>query len=301
MSFSFKTSVTRAVLTAGLGLGAIALSTASVASDQEGVVTNQTPNIINPPSIVLGIVRSPEEIHSVFKTQHPDIYGWVLLDSANPTESQIFYTTADGKFGFIGKMVSEIEAGQVVNLSAYHEKEFVPEPAFDQFWSEIESSSWVAEGATDEQAKSIIYGFFDANCVYCHLSWLAFKPYMDAGLQVRWIPVGLLAESSAGKAAAILESKEPAKLMAAGHMNWEDLGREEAFPVANVTPEIQDKLDRNAILMQKIGARGTPAFLYKNAEGKVRMTPGMPKLSAIPEITGMPEIEINHPKLERFR
>lgn len=294
----------------GLALGGILLGASTTAHAQtagESTKSQQaeaaTPkfNLENPPALVRALVRSPEEIQGMFETQMPGVYGWVLVDSQNPMEPQILYTSADGLNGFAGTMLGQMSDGKIMSYTVQHLEKYAPKTDLGSYWADIEASNWVAEGAKDGAAKKTIYGFFDANCIYCHLSWLAMKPYMDAGLQIRWLPVAMLAETSAGKAAAILSAEDPAALMQAGHLNWEDLGREEAFPTVPVTSDIQDKLDENGILMRKLGVRGTPAFIYKDEAGSMKLVPGMPKLAEIPAITGIPEIPNNNPKLERFR
>lgn len=62
-------------------------------------------------------------------------------------------------------------------------------------------------------SKNVIYVFFDPNCVFCHFAWKALQPYVKAGLQVRWVPVGFLKPTSAQRAAAIREAKTPTQAL----------------------------------------------------------------------------------------
>lgn len=255
----------------------------------------------NPPPLLADVLHNSDSIKSVFDTEVPGVQGWVIVSERSPSQPQVIYTFRDGTHGFTGAMFGLTKGGNVDNLTPIHLKNHAPKADIDHFWAQLQDSHWVSEGASDDKAVSTIYGFFDANCIYCHMSWIALKPYMDAGLQVRWIPVGILGATSAEKAAAIFESEDPAAAMQAGHERWEQVGLQEAFPTTRVSGKVQDMLDANGMLMDRLGVRGTPAFAFKDSSGKVSLIPGMPRIGDIPEITGMSSIPNDNPKLDRFR
>lgn len=49
------------------------------------------------------------------------------------------------------------------------------------------------------------------------------------------------------------------------------------------------------------GINGTPGIVWKDKQGKVNIKAGMPRLSEIPRITGLPEQKVDDPDLARFR
>jgi thiol:disulfide interchange protein DsbG len=49
------------------------------------------------------------------------------------------------------------------------------------------------------------------------------------------------------------------------------------------------------------GVNGTPAFVWKSADGKVQAKAGMPPLSELPAITSLPEQPEPDHELDRFR
>jgi thiol:disulfide interchange protein DsbG len=65
----------------------------------------------------------------------------------------------------------------------------------------IGPATWVAEG----KGTRVVYTFFDPDCPYCHKLYDALHPLGPKQyLKLRWIPVGMLADTSLDKAAAIL-------------------------------------------------------------------------------------------------
>ena len=66
-------------------------------------------------------------------------------------------------------------------------------------------------------------------------------------------------------------------------------------------PETLKVLAANLALMQKIGAPGTPAVVWKDAKGTIGFRNAVPRLSELPAITGLPAQKIDDPALAEFR
>jgi thiol:disulfide interchange protein DsbG len=167
-------------------------------------------------------------------------------------------------------------------------------PGHSMAWSEFAKTTYVVSGMR-EHPKSVIYAFFDPNCGYCHFLWLALRPYEAAGLQVRWVPVGILGEDSLIKAAAVIDGGDP--VLTELQENFE--GR---FQMRfGVTGALKTQLDDNLELMHAAQVHGTPGIFYKDSAGHVMKCSGMPKLRALPAITGLPIQPEPDPRLNRFR
>jgi len=221
--------------------------------------------------------------------------GWVLQGGG---QNSVIYTSADGKYIFAGALVDE--AGK--NLTEEYIAKYAPKPELNKLYSRLESSAYFVEGAKGSAVKATIYAFLDPNCVFCHLAWKAFQPYEKAGLQVRWVPVGFLKPDSLPKAAALLESSDPGAAMANHEKTFEPATETGGIqPVEKISPETAKKLQANAQLMNEFGFGGTPAIVYKDKNGKVSVKPGMPRLSDLPEMTGIAEQPQTDPELARFR
>lgn len=153
--------------------------------------------------------------------------------------------------------------------------------ALNKILHAAKDATWIAEG----EGPRLVYIFFDPNCPYCH------KLYQDSrrwvgrdGLQLRWIPVGILMPSSAGKAAAILESKNP---LAAFHENEDRFGSAPQFGgIAETIPSTLSakRLQQNAFLLKQTGMPGVPAMLFREASGKVRIVDGVPSPRQLDEM-----------------
>jgi thiol:disulfide interchange protein DsbG len=167
-------------------------------------------------------------------------------------------------------------------------------------YAELERTHYVAEGA--RMPKSVLYVFFDANCYYCKLTWKALQPYEKAGLQVRWIPVAYQQESSAGMAAAILDAPSPAQALRENETRYSAKSYDGGIkPLARVAPSIRRALDAHMDLMRRFGAQGTPAIVWKDAQGKLGFRNAVPRLSELPAITGLPAQRNDDPELKEFR
>lgn len=219
--------------------------------------------------------------------------GWVLSQGGR---SSIVFTTPDKKTLLVGTLISE--NGE--NLSVQYEEKHLPKPDFSVLYQELEKSSYVVEGAVKDP-KSVIYVFADPNCPFCHHTWKALQPYEKAGLQVRWVLVATLAPTSMPKAIEILSA--PDKTAAFRKME-ENRGKAWS-PSENSTesskPAIAAAIHQNEELMQKFGIAGTPGLIWKDKQGKVNIKGGMPRLSELPAITGLPEQKIDDPSLAKFR
>lgn len=184
------------------------------------------------------------------------------------------YVMPDNKHILIGSLIDE--NGNNLTL-AYLQKQRPPIVGND-IWKKLAGATWLAVGA--EKPKRIVYSFTDPNCPYCHEFWEAAKPFYEAGLQVRYIPVAILAPTSMTKAAAILDADDPVAALTLHEENRSSGGIEvDAEP----SPEARSKLERNNKLMQELGAHATPATMYLDPEEEVQVTVGLPPTELLEE------------------
>lgn len=219
--------------------------------------------------------------------------GWVLSQG---DRYSVVYTTADRKTLLAGALVDE--KGQ--NLSEMYEDQFVPKPDFAAAYKRLEKSAFVTEGPA-QGAKNVVYVFVDPNCPFCNMAWRALQPYEAAGLQVRWIPVATLGPTSLPKAVEVLAAADKTaafRRMEANH------GKPWTAPAGisdTSHPAINKRVSENGEIMAQFGIAGTPGIVWRDKQGAVRVKSGMPRLSELPELTGLPEQKITDPALARFR
>ncbi|MFP4559849.1 MAG: thiol:disulfide interchange protein DsbG [Thiohalorhabdus sp.] len=204
----------------------------------------------------------------------------------------ILYATPDGEHVLAGTMLD----AEGTNLTQQQMAKHMPGPDMGEAWADLEAANWVAEGA--EEPERVAYVFTDPNCPYCNALWKANQPYYEEGLQVRYLPVAMLKESSLGKAAAILEDEDPAEAMRRHEESFADGGIE---PMDSPEGPEARKVQANTQLMQELGVQGTPAVFYKTESGEVESVSGMPGLDRLAEIYRLPKQDTGDPSLSRFR
>jgi len=171
---------------------------------------------------------------------------------------------------------------------------------FPELYAVLEKADAVVEGPA--QARRVLYVFFDANCWYCHLTWKALQPYEKAGLQVRWVPVAYQKDNSGALAAAIMGAKDRVAAMRENETRYRAKSYDGGIKAAAKVPaDLAIDLEENMTLMGRFGMSGTPALVWKDAGGQVQTNLGLPPLSKLPAITGLPEQKIDDPELAKFR
>lgn len=149
-------------------------------------------------------------------------------------------------------------------------------------WNKLGQSTWVAEGSA--KPKRIVYVFTDTECPYCHKLWLASQPLLaGSDVQVRNILVAVIAPKSLNRAAAILDSSDPAATL---RQHEQSFGHSTVEPARTVPAATAKHIAANISLMEKLNIQGTPALIYKDNAGKVRMLPGMPSESDLKSVFG---------------
>ncbi len=178
--------------------------------------------------------------------------------------------------------------------------QYASKPEYRTLFLELEKAEVITEGAKD--AKSVLYVFFDPNCFYCNLTWKALQPYEKAGLQVRWVPVSYQKPSSVGRAAAIMEAPDRAAALRENEVNYDKPHFDGGIkPMDKPQAPLTAQLQANTQLMRKFGVPATPLLVWKDNNGNVQLKPGVPRLSQLPGITGLPEQKIVDPELAGFR
>ena len=128
--------------------------------------------------------------------------------------------------------------------------------------------------------------FFDPNCPYCHQLYDDLQPWVGQhGLVQRWIPVAVLSPSSAGKAAAMLQSADPRRAL---QHNEDDFGASRRagaggalVPAARVSAATRAELARNLQVLHAAGAYfAFPLMVWRDRAGQAQMFLGAPRDAA---------------------
>lgn len=141
--------------------------------------------------------------------------------------------------------------------------------------SDIHQATWVSEG----HGPHVVYIFFDPNCPYCHKLFGEIRPWVKQGkLQVRWIPVGILTTTSVGKAASILQAKDP---LAAFYKNENHYHNGGGIGEGLPTAAVSKKLKANKRLLARTGFGAVPTMLFYTDNGGAIAIAGAPPLDKL--------------------
>ncbi len=149
--------------------------------------------------------------------------------------------------------------------------------------ADIQQATWIRDG----KSAHVIYVFFDPNCPYCHKIYADLRPQVSRGeVELRWIPLGILMTTSLGKAAAILEAKDPVE---AFHQNERGFSQETgSYGGIAEEPLPQDetvkKLERNHALLKRSGHDAVPSLLFRSRDGGTHFIPGAPPAGVLNQI-----------------
>lgn len=149
--------------------------------------------------------------------------------------------------------------------------------------ADIQQATWIRDG----KSAHVIYVFFDPNCPYCHKVFEMLRPQVKSGaVELRWVPIGKLMLTSLGKAAALLEDKDPT---AALYRNERDFSQETgSFGGIEEEPLPREdtlrRLNANHALLRRSGNDAVPALLYRTKEGKANLVVGAPPAASLDAI-----------------
>src|SRR5690606_7968889 len=120
--------------------------------------------------------------------------------------------------------------------------------------------------------------------------------------QLRHILVGILTETSFGKAAALLAADNPgqalhdyetahasANALALASGQARPLEDPELKPLIKIPSEIRQQIESNQELMLTWGMRATPSLVWRDADGKVQTRTGASP-AVVKEVFGAPQV-----------
>ncbi len=139
----------------------------------------------------------------------------------------------------------------------------------------IQQATWIRDG----KSAHVIYVFFDPNCPYCHKVYEMLRPQVQRGdVELRWVPLGNLMTTSTGKAATMLEAKDPTEAL---HRNERGFSQETgSFGGIEEEPAPREdtlrRLNANHTLLNRTGFDAVPALLFRTKDGGTDIIRGAP-------------------------
>jgi thiol:disulfide interchange protein DsbG len=139
----------------------------------------------------------------------------------------------------------------------------------------IQQATWIRDG----KSAHVMYVFFDPNCPYCHKVYEMLRPQVQRGeVELRWVVIGKLMATSTGKAAAMLEAKDPTEAFYRNERGFSQetgsFGGIEEEPAPR--EETLRRLNANHALLNRSGFDAVPALLFRTKDGKADIIRGAP-------------------------
>ncbi|WP_097459745.1 thiol:disulfide interchange protein DsbG [Mangrovitalea sediminis] len=204
-----------------------------------------------------------------FDTDIPGITGFVV--KGRNGRSAVLYSYKNVV------MAGSIYNADGENLAKKYAEANMPKPDFADAVTQLKQDPHlITEG---KSGAPEIYAFADPNCIYCHKFWQQTRDWVKAGkVQIHWVMVGFLKESSPGKAAAMMAAKDGAKAIADDEMHF-NVDKEEGSiqPLKTIPDELTQALRQHEEMMARLEFNGTPSLIFKSAKGEWVGVGGLPK------------------------
>lgn len=219
------------------------------------------------------IVLANSQGQVTIKQEFPSVgnlEGFVIQSKREPGREMVVYADKDGQYMIVGAVIDKDGVNLVQKDTMKYIQPQIAKAAYDAL---PETQSFI-EG--NPKAKHVMYAVVEPNCSICHRLYEQVGPFIKSGdLAVHWIMVDFLNQTSKGKAAAIMQSKNPGEAWAYNEAHF-DLATENggAKPTTKILPETLKKLQANWKFMQKFGFPGTPVVLYKDISGQPQLIMG---------------------------
>jgi len=132
-------------------------------------------------------------------------------------------------------------------------------------------ATWITQG----QGRHELYVFFDPNCTYCPLLYKNLQPLIvPYGLQLRWIPVAMLDATSLGKAAAIMQAKDPKAALDYNEAHYNTGSYAGSIAEDIPTGGTEARLRANEALLNQVGIPVVPTMLFHAKSGEAMVIQG---------------------------
>ena len=166
-------------------------------------------------------------------------------------------------------------AGNVTATAASPTKVVASQTTASSILADIKQATWIRDG----KSKHVIYVFTDPNCPYCNKVFNLLRPAVERGeVELRWILIGKVMASSIGKAAAMIEDKNPTEAL---YRNESGFSQETgSFGGILEEPVPRDDtlrlLEANHALLKRSGHDAIPTLIFRTKDGKAEIVRGAP-------------------------
>lgn len=201
----------------------------------------------------------------------PSVSGLTAIVADNGKEQRLFYETSDGAHLVVGA-IYDAQGHDITtqDMQRVASTPTVPQHASPEaLLARASHLHWIADG---HQGR-VLYVIFDPNCPWCHGLYGTLRRAVAAGrVQVRWIPVNVLAPSGAGMIASIYGASDPSTALGQAF--------EHILRPTPVSKAADLAMSYNLLLLRDTGHTGVPLLLYQQGKSVV-VSEGAPDANAL--------------------
>lgn len=199
-----------------------------------------------------------------------NLKGFVVAPVNGQGQNTIVYVDKNGKYLVSGNVID----AQGQNVTQNDFQKYVTDAMAPKVISAAAQTTWIGQG--NPKAPHQAYVIVEPNCIACHMLHKALLPKIKSGqLYVRWIMVAFLKPDSEGKAAAILQAKDPAKAFDQDEIGFNEKTESGSIqPAKNISNDTESKLKANMAFMQKYNFISTPVIIYQDKAHKAQIMNG---------------------------
>jgi thiol:disulfide interchange protein DsbG len=237
--------------------------------------------------LLSGVTKGKVTVIKTFKGPS-GLTGILIKEKSN--RLAIVYSTNDGKTLVAGTLFDENGINltqQSANAFLKSEKD-LPDPkskktqrqeddsgAVRLSLSKMELVEQTAHYVSEGTGHTIIWIFFDPNCIWCHkLFFMIHQSPLPKTIEIRWVPVGFLKPGSTGKASAIL--KNGLTELTVDEMHFDSQNEEGGAHIIH-SPRLRTMVQKNTRILKNLGEGGleTPTLVYRK-KNSAYLFPGFP-------------------------
>lgn len=203
-------------------------------------------------------------------TRFDSVSGLRAIVADNGKDRRLFYVTPDGK-SLVAGLVFDEQGRNVTNddmsragISGANRTTTLTQLQAQQVWKKAQTLTPLKDGTRG----NVVYVFIDPMCNFCHQFMTQVRPYITSGrLQVRWLPVTILAENSKGLAEALYRAPDATAAIESLH--------DRSLQARPQTDKVRLLLAKNLLVMRDTGSRAVPVLMYKLG-ARVVVSTGVP-------------------------
>lgn len=205
---------------------------------------------VPPPQLNRLIEQGMVEVIESFK--HDTFTGWLVK---NGGEHHLYWATADN-YVVAGPLIDQ----KGINITAKYLEAKKPIPNYDDTFADFEEEATYISTHPKGGSNGVVYVFSEPFCGWCSKIYRELQPEIEAGLEVRWVPVSFLSGQSSNVIEYFLSAEDPLAAMAEHEHIRAQRGQVNTSPVTAAT---QEKIDKNSEFMKRFDISGTPGMVYE--------------------------------------